>query len=100
MSDDLKIIERLESQIDTPWSKTGEQPQEYVLRVTESIQQVSDLLSARTSDTSMVQSAIKDTADLVLYATTRKELLALKSLMLSHLARENRHGNNDTEGPN
>lgn len=100
MSNELETFNKIEASLEAPWAKTGEQPEEYVLRVTESLRQVSDLLSARTSDTSMVQSAIKDTADLVLYATTKKELLALKSLMLSHLARENRHGNNNTEGAN
>lgn len=100
MKDELKKVEGLESSLNAPWSQTGESAEDYVKRVTVALSQVSELLEGRTTDTSMVQSAIKDTADLMVYATARKELLALKSLMLSHIARENRYGPNDTKRSN
>lgn len=100
MSKDLKKLNELEAQLKSPWELNGECAEDFIKRTTEGLQVLSDILSARTTDTSMVQSTLKDTADLVTYMSARKELTSLKSLLLSYSARENRHGTNNTEGAN
>lgn len=92
-----KIAEAQASAV-APWDKDGRVPQEFVVDLKARLESVRDLLQGRSSDATMVQSAVEDTLSLMVYASSQKELHALKALIQSYIAKENANGAVDSKG--
>ena len=94
----LVHIEQLESQIKPSWERKGISAQDHMVELTERLHKINDVLHGRSTDTSMIQSALTDSIELVTYAGVRKDITALKAILTAYTAREKaQNGSSKTE---
>lgn len=93
----INQIEQYQKDMTKTWLSNGETPNQFLIKLTTELQSVKDLLEGRSQDTSMVQSALKDSLSLITYACTQKELISLKAIIQSHIAKEKRNGTINTK---
>lgn len=97
--DIVKAVESAQSSLGAPWDKSGETAEQYMQRLKGDLDKANSFLQGRSSDASMIQSAIEDTLSLVAYVSAQKELHALKAVIQSYVAKEMNHGTVNSEGP-